>query len=42
MHPDAPYFSTLLCLTPDDFIRQLESVATKWVNQTKYPWLLTL
>jgi hypothetical protein len=25
MHPDAPYFSILLCLTPDDFTRQGES-----------------
>jgi hypothetical protein len=34
MHPDAPYFSILLCLTPSDFIRQLESAATQrqWVN----------
>jgi hypothetical protein len=23
MHPDAPYFSILLCLTPDDFSRQV-------------------
>jgi hypothetical protein len=34
MHPDAPYFSILLCLTPDDFTRQVESAATQWVNQT--------
>ena len=32
MHPDAPYFSILLCLTPDDFTRQVESAATQWVN----------
>ena len=25
IHPDAPYFSILLCLTPDDFTRQWES-----------------
>ena len=25
MHPDAPYFSILLCLTPDDFTRQGDS-----------------
>ena len=31
-HPDAPYFSILLCLTPDDFTRQVESAATQWVN----------
>jgi hypothetical protein len=24
MHPDAAYFSILLCLTPDDFTRQGE------------------
>jgi hypothetical protein len=34
MYPDAPYFSILLCLTPDEFIRQVESTATQWVNQT--------
>jgi hypothetical protein len=32
LHPDAPYFSVLLCLTPDDFTRQVESAATQWVN----------
>ena len=32
MHPDAHYFSTLLCRTPDDFTRQVESAATQWVN----------
>jgi hypothetical protein len=32
MHPDAPYCSILLCLTPDDFTRQVESAATTWVN----------
>jgi hypothetical protein len=32
MHPDAPYFGILLCLTPDDFTRQVESAATQWVN----------
>ena len=31
---NAPYFSILLCLTPDDFTRQLESAATQWVNKT--------
>ena len=25
LHPDAPYFSILLCLMPDDFTRQGES-----------------
>jgi hypothetical protein len=34
MHPDAPYFSILLCLTPDDFTRQVESVVTQWVKLT--------
>ena len=34
MHPDAPYFIILLCLMPDDFTHQGESVATQWVNQT--------
>jgi hypothetical protein len=24
MHPDAPYFSILLCLMPDDFTCQVE------------------
>jgi hypothetical protein len=33
MHPDAPYFSILLCLTPDDFTCQVESAATQQVNQ---------
>ena len=33
MHPDAPYFSILLCLTPDDFTRQVESAATQWLNK---------
>jgi hypothetical protein len=33
MHPDAPYFSILLCLTPDDFTCQAESAATQQVNQ---------
>jgi uncharacterized protein YkwD len=32
MHPDVPYFSILLCLTPDDFTCQVESAATQWVN----------
>jgi hypothetical protein len=31
MHSDAPYFSILLCLTPDDFTCQVESAATQWV-----------
>ena len=34
MHPDAPYFIILLCLTPDDFTHQGKSAATQWVNQT--------
>jgi hypothetical protein len=34
MLSDAPYFSILLCLTPDDFTRQVESAATQWVNET--------
>ena len=29
---NAPYFIILLWLTPDDFTRQGESAATKWVN----------
>ena len=33
MISDAPYFSILLCLTPDDFTRQVESAATQWVNE---------
>jgi hypothetical protein len=33
MHPDAPYFSILLCLMPDDFTCQVESAATQWVNK---------
>ena len=32
MYPDAPYFGILLCLTPDDFTRQVESAATQWVK----------
>ena len=32
MCPDAPYFSILLCLMPDDFTCQGESAATQWVN----------
>jgi hypothetical protein len=31
MHLDAPYFSILLCLMPDDFAYQVESAATQWV-----------
>jgi hypothetical protein len=34
MRPDAPYFSILLCLTPDDFTPQVETAATQWVNET--------
>ena len=34
MHPDAPYFIVLLCLTQDDFTHQGKSAATQWVNQT--------
>jgi hypothetical protein len=30
MHPDASYFSILLCLIPDDFTRQVESAATHY------------
>ena len=33
MHPDVPYFSILLCLTPDDFTCQVESAATQWDTQ---------
>ena len=29
---NAPYFIILLCPTPDDFNRQVESAATQWVN----------
>jgi hypothetical protein len=36
MHPDAPYFAILLCLTPDDFTLQGKSVATQWVNLIIY------
>ena len=32
MHPDAPYFSILLCLTSDDFTHQVDSAATQWVK----------
>jgi hypothetical protein len=32
MHPDAPYISILLSLTPDDFTHQVESAATQWVK----------
>jgi hypothetical protein len=32
MHPDAPYFSISLCLTPEDFTHQVESAATQWVK----------
>jgi hypothetical protein len=34
MRPDVPYFSILLCLTPDDFTRQVESAATQWIKVT--------
>jgi hypothetical protein len=34
MHPDASYFSMLLCLMPDDFTCQVEIAATQWFNQT--------
>ena len=33
MHPDAPYFSILLRLTPDDFTCEVESAATQWVKR---------
>jgi hypothetical protein len=34
MHPDAPYFSIVLCLMPDDFTCQVESAAsTQWVKE---------
>jgi cytosine/uracil/thiamine/allantoin permease len=36
MHPNAPYFIILLCLTPDDFARQEESASTQWINQIDY------
>ena len=29
---DVPYFSILLCLTPDDFTRQGKRATTQWVN----------
>ena len=32
---DVPYFSVLLCLTPDDFTRQVENAATQWVKGQK-------
>ena len=32
MHPDAPYFSILVCLMPDNFTSQGESAPTQWVN----------
>jgi hypothetical protein len=38
MHPDAPYFSILLCLMADDFTRQVESAAT-WLVITKHAGL---
>jgi hypothetical protein len=40
MHPNALYFSTLLCLTPDDFTRLVESAAAQCVNQTNCPCIL--
>ena len=44
MHPDAPYFVSFLCLTPDDFTRQRESAATQWVNivDERAKWSLTM
>jgi hypothetical protein len=35
MRPDAPHCINLLCLTPDDFTRQVESAANQRVKQTK-------
>jgi hypothetical protein len=32
MHPDAPYFIILLCLTADNFTHQGESAGAQWVN----------
>jgi hypothetical protein len=32
MHPFAPYFVILLCLTPDNFTCQGENAAIQWVN----------
>ena len=40
MHPDAPYFSILLCLMLDGFTCHVESAATQWVNQTNFPCIL--
>ena len=31
---NVPYFIILLCLMPDNFTRQRESVATQWVKQS--------
>jgi hypothetical protein len=32
MRTNAPYFIILLCLTPDDFTHQGESLALEWVK----------
>jgi hypothetical protein len=32
MRPDAPNFSILLCVAPDNFTRQVESATTEWIN----------
>ena len=39
MHPDAPYVIILLCLTPDDFTRQVKSPATQWVKSPRREYL---
>jgi hypothetical protein len=35
LHLDAPYFTILLCLTPNNFTRQGESAATQRVKSYK-------
>ena len=38
INPDAPYFSNLLCLRPEDFNRQVKSAATRsMVNKYHFP-----
>jgi hypothetical protein len=37
LNGNAPYFSILLCLMPDDFTRPGENSATQWVNKIICP-----
>jgi hypothetical protein len=35
---NAPYFSILLCLMPDDFTSQVASATTQWIKKELTAW----